>query len=269
MFHMVDFLGATAPHPAGTQVVQRVGALLRHVSQARESGIRLAELVAATGMTKPTVHRLLTSLAVEGLLDHDDETGRWFLGPEMYVMGSASASRFPIEEIAHPSLQRLAAATGESAFLSMRRGTETICLLREEGSFPIRSFMLVEGTRFPLGIGSAGLAILAHLDETEREDYLSRLDLANTPYGAKQSVPAIRETIAQAQTQGYVVNPGRIVEGSWGMGAAIFDRGGRPMWALSLTGIEARFLPQRQKELGRLLLLEAHRVTRRLAGGRA
>lgn len=263
---MVDFLKATAPHPAGTQVVQRVGALLRQVSQARESGIRLNELVAATGLTKPTVHRLLTSLAVEGLLDHDDETGRWFLGPEMYVMGSASASRFPIEELAHPSLQRLAAATGESAFLSMRRGNETICLLREEGSFPIRSFVLVEGTRFPLGIGSAGLAILAHLDEAEREDYLSRLDLDRLKYGT-QSLPAIRETIARAQTQGYVVNPGRIVEGSWGMGAAIFDRGNRAMWALSLTGVEARFLPQRQKELGRLLLLEAHRVTRRLAGG--
>lgn len=264
---MMDFLSPTAPHPAGTQVVQRVGSLLRQVSLAREHGARLADLVDATGLTKPTVHRLLTSLAVEGLLDHDEETGRWFLGPEMYVMGSASATRFPIEELAQPSLQRLAAATGESAFLSMRRGNETICLMRHEGSFPIRSFVLVEGTRFPLGIASAGLAILAHLTEPEQEECIARLRLGGGQFGTKQSVAGIRQTVAEAKTLGYVVNPGRVVEGSWGMGAAIFDRGNRPMWALSLTGIEARFGPDRQKELGRLLLLEAHRVTRRLATG--
>lgn len=263
---MMDFLSATAPHPAGTQVVQRVGSLLRQISLARETGARLSDLVESTGLTKPTVHRLLSALAVEGLLDQDDETGRWFLGPEMYVMGTAAASRFPIEEIAHPSLVRLAAATGESAFLSMRRGNETICLLREEGSFPIRSFVLTEGTRFPLGIGSAGLAILAHLDEAEREDALARLDLRGQRWGVKQSIPAIRQTIADAQRLGYIVNPGRIVEGSWGMAAAIFDRGNRPMWALTLTGIETRFQPDRQPELGRLLLLEAHRVSRRLSG---
>ncbi|CAN5342953.1 IclR family transcriptional regulator [soil metagenome] len=252
--------------PSGTQVVQRVGALLREVAAARDAGARLADIVTATGLTKPTAHRLLSSLAAEGLLDHDDESGRWFLGPEMYVMGSASASRFPIEELAHPSVQRLAAVTGESAFLSMRRGNDTICLLREEGSFPLRSFVLMEGTRFPLGIGSAGLAILAHLEETEREEYLARLDVSDGRYG-RQSVGAIRQTIAAAQVLGYVVNPGRILEGSWGMAAAIFDRARRPMWALTLTGVEARFKPDRQKELGRLLLLEAHRVSRRLAGG--
>ncbi|MET0782792.1 MAG: IclR family transcriptional regulator [Leifsonia flava] len=254
------------PHPpAGTQVVQRVGHLLREVTSARGDGVRLNDLVARTGLTKPTVHRLLNSLAAEGLLDQDESSGRWFLGAEMYVMGSAAASRFPIEEIAHPSLVRLAASTGESAFLSMRRRNETICLLREEGSFPIRSFVLAEGTRFPLGIGSAGLAILAHLDEAEQEEHLARLDLSGNRHGVNQTLAGIRKTIAAAREVGYVVNPGRIVEGSWGMAAAIFDRANRPMWALTLTGIESRFKPARQKELGRALLLEAHRVSRRLA----
>jgi DNA-binding IclR family transcriptional regulator len=241
-----------------------VVALLRMISTAGGAGVRLAELVESSGLTKPTVHRLLKSLAAEGLIDRDDVSGRWFLGPELYVMGSASASRFPIEEIAHPSVKRLAAATSESAFLSMRRGNETICLLREEGSFPIRSFVLVEGTRFPLGVGSAGLAILAHLEPAEREAALAELDLGSGRWGAGQSIAAIRSTIAAAQSVGWVVNPGRIVEGSWGMAAAIFDKANRPMWALTITGIEARFLPARQNELGQQLLLEAHRVTRAL-----
>lgn len=46
------------------------------------------------------------------------------------------------------------------------------------------------------------------------------------------------------------------------MAAAVFDRAGVPGWALTLTGIESRFRPDRQESLGRLLLEEAHRLTR-------
>jgi DNA-binding IclR family transcriptional regulator len=49
------------------------------------------------------------------------------------------------------------------------------------------------------------------------------------------------------------------------MGAAVFDRGGQPAWALSLTGVDSRFGPARQPELGRLLLEHAHRISQRLA----
>jgi DNA-binding IclR family transcriptional regulator len=255
------------PNPVqGAQVVHRIAVLMRLVGLSRERGADFGELAAASGLTKPTTHRLLSSLAAEGLLDHDPDTGRWHLGPELYIMGSFAASRFPIEQFAAASVQRLAAATGESAFLSMRRGDETVCLVREEGSFPIRSHVLDVGSRFPIGVGSAGLAIIAHLPSDEQERILRKLDLANQRWGVKQSIPAIRETIDAAQSRGYIVNPGRVVEGSWGMAAAVFDRDNRPAWALSLTGIESRFLPDRQRELGRLLLLEAHRVTTKVRG---
>ena len=76
----------------------------------------------------------------------------------------------------------------------------------------------------------------------------------------------VRENLEQTRLAGYSVNPGLILEGSWGMGAAVFDQQGRPAWALSLTGIEPRFRPDRQDFLGKLLLEEAHRMTARLQG---
>ncbi|MBB4751002.1 hypothetical protein [Actinoplanes lobatus] len=60
-------------------------------------------------------------------------------------------------------LRSLAERTGESAFFSARRGGETVCLAEVEGSFPLRSHVLYEGLRLPLGVASAGLAILAYL----------------------------------------------------------------------------------------------------------
>lgn len=183
-------------------------------------------------------------------------------------MGTVAAPRYPIEDLARPSLRRLADATGESAFLSIRRGTETVCLLREEGSFPIRSFVLHEGVRFPLGVASAGLAILAALPDAEVDQLLDS-DLAQTldrSWGEQNSPAAIRANLERTRAAGYAVNPGLVLEGSWGMGAAIFDRAGRPAWALSLTGIEPRFRPDRQEYLGRLLVEEAATITRKLQG---
>ena len=248
---------------AGAQVVGRVAAVLRAVSGAMPAGLGTTTIADATGLSRPTVHRILTSLASDGFVDHDAANGRWYLGPELYLMGAIAAERYDITGVARDSVRALAAATGESAFLSARRGNETVCLLREEGSFPIRSFVLYEGIRFPLGVASAGLAILAFLPDETVERYLATVDLTER-FGPAHAPAQVRARVAETRAHGYAVNPGLIVEGSWGLGAAVFDASGQPAWALSLTGVESRFTPDRQPELGRLLLEHAHRISQRL-----
>lgn len=253
-------------------MVSRVAGLLRLIGR-NADGMPLSALVIESGLTRPTVHRLLSSLASEGLLDHDPGSGNWVLGPEIFLMGSVASARFPLEEVARPSLRRLAEATGESAFFSIRRGSETVCLLREEGSFPVRSFVLHEGVRFPLGVASAGTAILAFLPEAEQEELLRDWAAHAGTFAVGHPEELVRTNLERTRLNGYSVNPGLVLEGSWGMGAAVFDQSGRPAWALSLTGIEPRFKPERQEELGGLLMAEAHRITQQLGavgkGGRA
>ncbi|MGA9872480.1 MAG: IclR family transcriptional regulator [Rhodococcus sp. (in: high G+C Gram-positive bacteria)] len=241
-------------------VVARTTALLRAVGSSEPAGGSTTELARTTGLARPTAHRLLTSLAEEGFVDRDPSTGRWTLGPEMYLLGSAAASRYDITAPARRIVHALAAASGESAFLSTRRGDETVCLLREDGSFPLRSHVLYEGIRLPLGVASAGLAILAHLPDREVDEYLARADL-RIDWGPGHTADSIRARIASTRETGYAVNPALLVEGSWGIGAAVFDRAGAPAWALSLTGVETRFRPERHHELGTLLLEQAHVLT--------
>lgn len=244
----------------GAQVVSRAAHLLRIVGR-KPGGSSLAAIVRESGLTRPTVHRLLTSLAAEGLLDQDPQSGNWVLGPEILLMGSVASARFPVEDVARPSLRRLAEETGESAFFSIRRGAETVCLLREEGSFPVRSFVLHEGVRFPLGVASAGTAIMAFLPEEEQEELLEQWPAHAGNFAAGHPVEVVRKNLEQTRQTGYSVNPGLVLEGSWGMGAAVFDPHGRPAYALSLTGIEPRFREERQAFLGRLLMEEAHRIS--------
>jgi DNA-binding IclR family transcriptional regulator len=252
---------------AGPAVVSRVGAILRGVAGHQADGVSTTQLAREVGLTRPTSHRLLVLLSEEGLVDRDDLTGAWRLGPELYLLGTVAASRYDITHHAEDIVRRLAQKTGESAFLSARRGDETVCLLRQDGSFPLRSHVLHEGIRFPLGVASAGLAILAHLPERELEEYVDTVDLV-PEWGATHAPAALRERVAETRKAGYATNPGLIVEGSWGMGAAVFDPDGRPAWALSLTGVESRFGPARRLELGQLLLDHAHVLTQRLRSER-
>ncbi|WP_062289482.1 IclR family transcriptional regulator [Demequina phytophila] len=246
----------------GAQVVARVGAVLRALSALAGEPAATAAIAEATSLTRPTAHRLLSALAAEGLVDRAG-AGGWTLGPEAYILGAVAADRYDITALARDAVREVARVTGESAFLSARRGDESVCLLREEGSFPLRSHVLYEGIRFPLGVASAGLAILAMLPDGEREAYLARADLAPA-WGPAHAEAPLRARLAAARATGYVVNPGLIVEGSWGMAAAIFDAAGRPAWALSATGVEARFSPDRQPVIGRVLLDQAHAVTMRM-----
>lgn len=239
-----------------TDVIGRTGLVLRAVAAGEPSGASTSDVARRTGLARPTAHRLLVQLLGEGLVDRDP-AGAWLLGPELYLLGTTAARRYDVTALAQPVVRRLAQATGESAFFSARRGDETVCLIREDGSFPIRSHVLHEGIRFPLGVASAGLAILAYLSDADLADYLARADLV-VSYGDHHTAAAVRQRVRATREQGYAVNPGLIVEGSWGMGAAVFDADEQPRWALSLTGIEQRFGNARRGELGELLLRAAH-----------
>lgn len=252
----------------GTQAVARAAALLRRVTAAGSAGASTAALAQDAGLTRPTAHRLLAALRHEGLVDQDDATGHWLPGPEMYLMGTIAAARYDITDVARDIVRSLAVRTEESAFLSVRRGDETVCLASEQGSFPIRSFVLSEGVRFPLGVASAGLAILSFLPPHDVDAYLARHPELAERWGAAHAEQRLRRRLRETQERGFAVNPGLIVAGSYGLGAAVFGRDGHPQWALSLTGVEFRFTADRLPELGRVLLAHAHQLTSRIAAGR-
>lgn len=252
----------------GAQAIARAARLLRLVTASGADGAGLQELARSAELSRSTAHRLLTALKAEGLVDRDDDSTRWMPGPELFLMGTVAAARYDVTALARDLVRSLAVKTEESAFFSARRADETVCLLREEGSFPIRSFVLSEGVRFPLGVASAGLAILAFLPAHDVDAYIARHPELAQNWGGPHEERPLRSRLEETKERGYAINPGLIVEGSWGMGAAVFDRTGRPEWALSVTGVEFRFGPDRIAQLGRTLLAHAHELSARIANAR-
>jgi DNA-binding IclR family transcriptional regulator len=250
-------------HPGARSVTGRITALLRVLGDDDRAGATTTELARGSGVPRPTAHRLLLALADEGYVDRDPRTGLWTLGPELYLLGTRAARHYDHSDTVLPVLRRLARQSGESTYFSARRGTETVCLLREDGDQPLRSGVLHVGARFPLGVVSAGLAVLAFLPEADINDHLAGVDLTAV-WGASHSVSALRRRISRTRKDGYAVNPGLVAEGEWGIAAAVFDAAGRPAWALSMTGLQPRLSRSRRNELGTLVRREAHQLTKQL-----
>ena len=122
---------------------------------ALEPGPRsLAELVAATGLSRATTHRLAVALEAHGLVRRDLE-GRFTLGLRLIGLGHAAAEAVPGWLDARPALEWLRSQTGESVQLFVRDGDERVCVESLEAPHELRT-IVPAGARLPLDRGSAG-----------------------------------------------------------------------------------------------------------------
>ncbi len=264
MVHIVNTF-EKARNASGTQSVDRALVLLRLVGRGGAGGVSLAALVAGSGLGKPTVRRLLLALIRGRLVEQDGHTRLYHLGAENYVLGTLATARHGLLEIAADAAGRLARDSGDTAFVTMRRGTSAICLHREEGRFPIRTHALTVGAQHPLGVGAGSLAMLAALPDEEIAAVLddnARVLAADYPgLGAE----VLRGEVVLTRARGFALNPGRVVAGSWGVGVALRRSDGGVAGALSIAAIESRMQPPRDRELAAMLTREARDIETRLA----
>jgi DNA-binding IclR family transcriptional regulator len=121
----------------------------------------LAELVSATGIARPTAHRLAVALEFHRLVARD-LTGRFILGPRSGEL-SAAAGEDRLLASATPALIALRDATGESAQLYRRQGDQRICVAAAERVSGLRDSVPI-GAAFTMQAGSAAQILLAWED---------------------------------------------------------------------------------------------------------
>ena len=260
----MDTLETEPDNRGGAQSVDRALSLLTRI--AREGGgVPIGALVDETGLSRPTVRRLLLALIRAGLVEQDRQSRNYALGPEAYFVGLMAQRRFDVVDLAVDSLVRLSADTGDTSFLTLRRGAYGVCMHREDGDFPIRTQALQVGDRHPLGIGAGSLAILAALDPAEAEIAIAQNACALETYYPNYSVPLLRILVEETRARGWSLNPGLNVANSWGIGVALRAPGGAVIGAFSIAALDARLGPERQSEVAALLKSQADKFETRLA----
>ena len=211
-----------------------VGVLDKAVSvlAAVESGpATLAQLVAATGLARPTTHRIAVALEHHRLLARDVQ-GRFILGPRVAELASA-AGEDRLLAVAQPVLVQLRDVTGESAqlyrFAGGRGGADVrVCVAAAERASGLRDTVPV-GAALPMTAGSAAQVLLAW-EEGERmhRGLRGATFTATTLAGVRRRGWAA----SAAEREAGVASISAPVRGAPGAGGA----GGRVLAAVSVSG---------------------------------
>ena len=202
---------------SGVGVLDKTVAVLTTLESGPAS---LAQLTAATGLARPTVHRIAVALERHRLLTRDTQ-GRFVLGPRITELATA-AGEDRLLAIAQPVLIRLRDQTGESAQLYRRQGDHRICVAAAERATGLRDTVPV-GSALPMSAGSAAQILLAW-EEPERMHRGLR--------GARFSA----STLAQVRRRGWAASVAEREAGVASVSAPVRDRGGKIVAAVSVSG---------------------------------
>lgn len=192
-----------------------------HILDALESGpLTLAGLVAATGLARPTAHRLATALEHHRLVARD-LNGRFILGPRITELASA-AGEDKLLSIANPILIALRDATKESAQLYRRQGDQRICVAASERMTGLRDTVPV-GAGLTMGAGSAAQILLAW----EEPDRLHR---------GLQGATFTATDLSGVRRRGWAQSLGEREPGVASVSAPIRGANGKIIAAVSISG---------------------------------
>lgn len=228
---------------AGAQSVRRALAVLRVLATGQELGVRLTDVVSHTGLNRPTVHRILRVLVEEGAVEQDAATRRYLIGGEVSLLGLARSMRFPIRAIAEPHLRHLSEVLGDTAFLTIRNGADSICIDRRAGSFPVKVLSIEVGARRPLGVGVSGLVLLAALPAEEAAEVVQRN--ARRLQALRIDPVELLERALRTRQQGYAYAAKGVVAGSRALAVPVCLANGRTVAGLAIATITERLPAER------------------------
>ncbi len=217
------------PKNEGAQSIGRAALLLRTLSTFGCQGASLMQICTLTHLPKATVHRILSAMQEEHLVERPWGTRHYRLGPEVYAFGISVLNVFDIKTIAQPSFERLAQTTGETVYLGIRCGYDAVCLDKRQGHLPQNAEILQVNDRWPMGIGSFSLAILAHLPNDEIADILAFNRLRS---GEDKTFSKLSNSIHNTLKNGYALTKTRSARGISGIAVPIFDRRRYPIASL-------------------------------------
>lgn len=208
------------------------------------AGIGVNEIARRLHIPKSSASSLVATLAGRGYLSPGPDgyslaeryrTGGW--------VGGATAQ---LARTAQPVMHRLAAATGESAYLGVATDALDIRYIAKAVSDnPLRYDADLVRLR-PAHSTTIGYVLLAHLDEAARRRYLARTRLAAVTTRTVVDRGAIERALARTLRQGYAILSDGHVIGASGAAAPVFANG-RVVAGLALIAPTARFAPERRK----------------------
>jgi IclR family transcriptional regulator, acetate operon repressor len=206
-----------------------------YVLEALADHSRIADIAAASGLPKPTVHRILQTLVRRGFALTDGR-GEYVGGPRILSLAGRFMQRFDLAERVRPILRELQERTEWTVHLALLSGDEAVYVAKLEGAKPYHLASRV-GMSLRLHCTSIGKAILATMPDAEVRALLRRAGMgARTPHTLTDEDLLLKD-LAGVRRRGYAEDHEENEAGVCAVGAAVFDHTGQVIGAVSAAAL--------------------------------
>jgi DNA-binding IclR family transcriptional regulator len=132
--------------------------------------LSIAEVARELDLSRTVAYRLLSTLEQRGFVRRTD--GIYRLGPKLFAL--AQHVEWALRDAAHPFMVELGDQIKETVVLAVRDGAETLSIHRLACRDHMIQVLYPPGLRHHLTETVAGRAILAYLDDPERQQVIGR-----------------------------------------------------------------------------------------------
>ncbi len=238
--------------------------ILRELRRIGDRTATQAELVRATGLSKSSMHNLLSTLEREGFVVRDGRSRRYRLGPTLITLGAAASGQTRLIDIATERLAPLAAERQLSFAVGQPVGRHEVVIV--ERFYPPHGVHvgIRVGSTYGLYEGALGKCLLAALPREEVERMLKQRSI---PAHTDRTLTEPRDLLAevdQARDLGWAASRQEFNENN-AVAASVLGRNGRPELLLLALGF-AEELSGEQIQLTAELLVGLGREIRAVAG---
>jgi DNA-binding IclR family transcriptional regulator len=201
--------------------------------------VSLTEAMAAVGLPKPTVHRILTLLEHAGLLAQEPGGKRYTLGARLSRLGLKVMMNSSLRGARRAILQRLVDEIGETCNFTMLEGGEVVYLDRVETASPLR-VNLQPGSHVPLHCTASGKLFLAMLPRAQRNRLLAHLPLTAHTQNTFTERAALEQELARIRRERISTDNEEYLAGLVCVAVPVTDKDGRTCASVAVHAPAAR-----------------------------
>ncbi len=226
-------------------IIQSVAHALDVLEEYRDETEELGvtELSKKLKLHKNNVFRILATLQSRGYIEQNRANDNYRLGIKCLELGQTFIHQRGLLKQARPILQELAAATGETSYISILRGNEVVYLDSVETSSTVRVISRV-GLHMPVHATAAGKALVAYESDVDLRKLFSG-ELPSFTKTTRTDVDVFVHEIAHVRELGYATDLEEFEEGLRCIGAPIRDYTRKVVGAISVSGPANRLSDER------------------------
>ncbi|HSH69792.1 MAG TPA: IclR family transcriptional regulator [Deferrisomatales bacterium] len=217
-----SFRGGGGVSRYNIRAVERAMGVLNLFSR-QDHKLSLDEITRRSGLSKPTVFRILSTLECHNYVVLDPTDGRYRLGTIFLTLGGAVLASLSLRGIASQHLTRLREELQVTVVLGALIDDALVYLDKKEASGPVRIASDIGWRRDPPHFGMLGMAQLAFKDEEEVRHDLEHVPLIAHTQHSLTDPEAFLQRLRKIREDGYVVELNEAIEGVWGVAAPIWD----------------------------------------------